>query len=136
MTVLQFTDCPSLSDQASSTLQRYFASFNQGQFQQTAQLFSMQGKLVPPFDSPIVGRAAIEAYLEQEAAGMVAEPLESQIEHIDSDRLCIVVKGKVKTLVFKVNVTWTFWLTSTAIDEVHIRLLTSIEELVKLRPLM
>lgn len=134
----------------------YFRSFNENQFEQTAALFSEEGKLVPPFESPIVGEQAILAYLEKEAGNITAFPERwemkdgegdaSQEGHCDTpqewpcQRSHIIVTGKVNAIVFKVNVAWHFTLTASngtsapsQIERVQIKLLASPAELLGLK---
>ena len=120
---------------AETAIQRYFALFNQGEFQQVAQLFAAEGQLYPPFESPVVGTAAIAAYLVKEADGMKLEPSTVEVSPLEGDRQQVNVRGKVTALVFTVNVAWSFVLTSkNEIELVRVDLLASLEELLKIRP--
>ena len=116
--------------------EEYFRSFNQNQFEQTAALFSEDGELLPPFESPIVGEQAILAYLEKEAGNITAFPERWERREGESDRPHIVVTGKVNAIIFKVNVAWYFILSSgdetsapSQIERVRIKLLASPKEL-------
>lgn len=122
-------------------VQCYFETLNQGAFEQAAALFAENGQMVPPFEQPIEGRAAIAHYLSTEARDMNLTPLEcesiapsaDQTADIDADSLQrFLVRGKVKTPLLGVNVAWQFDL--NAIDEiakVRIKLLASLQELIK-----
>lgn len=114
---------------------QYFETFNQGQFQQTASLFAETGGLYPPFETPVMGPECIGQYLVAEAEGMIAEPMEAESTQLADGRLQVKIRGKVQALVFKVPVSWRFVLTANAqIDEVHVSLLASLEELMAIRP--
>ena len=81
----------------------YFTTFNRAAFTETASLFAETGELLAPFESPIVGRDNIAAYLDREAQGMTAI-LKSGIAETETDIIKYNVKGKVKTSLFSVNV--------------------------------
>lgn len=118
------------------TVQRYFQTFNQGDFATTASLFAVDGCLLPPFEEPVVGPAAITAYLQQEADGMhiTLRDISSETLAEGRDRICITAKGSVKAMVFTVNVAWEFELTPQGqIAQVEIQLLASLQELLSLR---
>ncbi len=124
-------------------VQCYFETLNQGAFEQAAALFAENGQMVPPFEQPIEGRAAIAHYLSTEARDMSLTPLECESiapsadqtaeAAIDNDLLQhYLVRGKVKTPLLGVNVAWQFDL--NAVDEitkVRIKLLASLQELIK-----
>ncbi|PSN17047.1 nuclear transport factor 2 [filamentous cyanobacterium CCP5] len=121
--------------QKTAAVERYFQTFNQGQFLETAQLFTQAGQLQPPFEDPIVGPDAIYAYLKREAAGMQANPQETTIEQLEANDQRIVVKGNVKALIFNVNAAWIFKLNPQGhIEQVEVKLLASLQELLTLRP--
>ncbi|MDB9526224.1 nuclear transport factor 2 family protein [Oscillatoria sp. CS-180] len=122
------------SPQQKQTIERYFQTFNNGDFEATAALFSETGQMKPPFEELIEGTEAISAYLHREAEGMQAYPQEVAGEQAD-DRSQITVIGQVKALVFKVNTAWIFKINATGqIDFVRIKLLASLQELLPLRP--
>ena len=125
-----------------NTIYQYFIRLNNSEFIETAQLFSEQGCLNPPFEKSIVGREAIARYLEKEAKGMnvcpehgailatvgVADSLEN------SDRTQYHIQGKVKTNFFTVNVSWSIELNANKqIIAVDVKLLASINELLSFR---
>ncbi|MEM8502595.1 MAG: nuclear transport factor 2 family protein [Cyanobacteria bacterium P01_D01_bin.1] len=123
------------------SIQRYFKTANAGEFEQTAALFAEDGQLVPPFEQPIVGRDAIAQYLTAEATGMSFVPIKSEVpdlselesDHATSQRHYLV-RGKVKTSLFTVNVAWKFTLNqSQAILVVKVKLLAKLNELLKLK---
>ena len=113
---------------------RYFETLNAGNFSATASLFALEGALHPPFEEPVVGREAIAAYLKAEAEGMTLYPRQGIAETLEDDRIRVEIQGKVKTLVFGVNVAWQFILTpDREILHVQVKLLASLQELLKLR---
>jgi hypothetical protein len=123
-----------IGDLEDSVVNRYFLTLNAGAFEETGTLFSSEGVMKPPFDPPLSGSAAITAYLEQEAQGMVLEPREAFVEPQADGTVQIQVKGKVHTSLFGVNVAWLFVLNdSDQIDFVTIKLLASAKELLNLR---
>lgn len=141
----------------SDSVRRYFETANAGEFEQTAALFVEEGQLVPPFESPIVGRDAIAQYLIAEAAGMrfvplrseTLDPSESSFNSAASSEQCpehnlenglekgldhCLVRGKVKTSLFTVNVAWEFMINhSQEILAVKVKLLAKLNELLKLK---
>ncbi len=127
----------SLDGLTQPTIRAYFEALNAGNFQATANLFAPEGQLLPPFESPIVGRDAIFAYLETEARGMTAMPqAEAQEirEPASSDEIGIDVVGKVQTALFIVNVRWQFLLNfQSEILSVKIKLLASLQDLLNLK---
>jgi hypothetical protein len=115
------------------TVNRYFESFNQGDFETTASLFATGGQLLPPFEEPIVGPIAIRDYLQQEAEGMAATP-KVVSEEAAGDRRRVIVRGTVKALMFAVNAAWVFDLNpDNQIEQVQVKLLASLQDLLKLR---
>ncbi len=126
------------------SVQRYFETANAGEFEKTSALFADDGKLVPPFEQPIIGRDAIAQYLGTEAKGMTFTPIKyEQCEALDpamseadvsvSLQHCLV-RGKVKTALFVVNVAWEFSLNKAQeISSVKIKLLAKLNELLKLK---
>ncbi len=144
------TDVKTVAIEAADRLitEEYFRSFNQNQFEQTAALFSEEGELVPPFESPIVGKQAILAYLEKEAGNITAFPERWDVKNdggdtskeLSGDRPQIIVTGKVNAVVFKVNVAWFFIMATSdgtskpsQIERVRIKLLASPAELLGLK---
>jgi hypothetical protein len=120
--------------QHEKTLERYFQTFNEGQFADTAQLFAADGQLLPPFEEPIVGPEAIHRYLQQEAEGMQAFPKAVEILADASRDRGFIVRGQVTAIVFKVNCAWIFELTDQEqIASVRVKLLASMQELLNLR---
>ncbi|MGK7914373.1 MAG: ketosteroid isomerase family protein [Prochloraceae cyanobacterium] len=113
---------------------RYFETLNAGDFATTASLFALEGALHPPFEEPVVGREAIAAYLKAEAEGMTLYPSQGIVETLEDNQIRVEIQGKVKTLVFGVNVAWQFILTpDREILHVQVKLLASLQELLKLR---
>ncbi|MEM6451432.1 MAG: ketosteroid isomerase family protein [Cyanobacteria bacterium P01_D01_bin.105] len=119
----------------SDVVLRYFHSFNLGEYSQVASLFTEQGILYPPFEPPVVGPKKIADYLDKEADGMQVSLLSAKAEPLEQGRSQVDVTGKVTALVFKVNVTWRFELTSQhQIESVKVDLVATLEELLKIRP--
>lgn len=114
-------------------VRRYFETFNTGNFQETAALFSPDGEMRPPFESAIVGREAIANFLEAEAKGMQANPREGIIDPLEGNKRQVQVSGKVQTPMFGVNVSWIFILSEEEITYTTIKLLASPQELLSLR---
>ncbi len=116
-------------------IQSYFATLNQGQFELTAALFSDQGQLVPPFDSPVIGSPAIADYLKQEATDMKFQPRSATSKVLSNGQTDVEVRGQVSTSLFKVNVVWNFLLSSQGkIDLVKVNLIASMQELLRINP--
>jgi len=119
-------------------VRRYFETANRGEFDQTAALFAADGQLVPPFEQSIVGRDAIAQYLSAEAAGMSFNPMQLEdrdlAESDDTTSQGYLVRGKVKTSLFTVNVAWEFTLNrAQEILFVKVKLLAKLNELLKLK---
>lgn len=116
------------------TLLTYFAALSAGDFATVAALFAPEGQMYPPFEAPVVGPAAIAAYLEQEAIGMELQPQRSTTTTTEAGERQVEVRGKVKTSLFTVNVGWLFILNPQ--DQIllaKIKLLASPQELLNLR---
>ena len=118
---------------AEPTLLRYFDSFNRGDFAATARLFADEGAMHPPFESPIVGRDKIAAFLEAEAKGMRLIPREGIVEAAEANQTKFQIGGMVQTSLFGVNVAWHFILNQQQILYVRIKLLASPQELLNLQ---
>ena len=117
-----------------SVVQRYFETFNAGQFAATAALFAADGQMNPPFEEPMVGPEAIAAYLEAHAKGMQLNPRQGIAEPLENNQTQIQVSGKVQTPWFGVNVSWIFILNQEhEIISVTIKLLASPQELLDMR---
>ncbi len=116
------------------TILNYFRTFNAQDFQATTDLFTVDGVLQPPFESPIQGKEAIASYLKTEAKGMKVFPVQGVSEEKDNNTY-ISISGKVKNSLFTVNVTWDFILnTEKQITYVEVTLKASLEELITIRP--
>jgi len=114
-------------------VERYFAGFNAADYCAVAALFEADGVLLAPFEDPIVGSEAIYTYLQTEAIAMQATPVEVETTPGENGSHRVVVKGRVKTRLFTVNVRWTFGLTAAnTLQSAEIRLLASLQELVQL----
>ncbi len=130
----QLADTTGLDNEAGVVL-RYFTLFNLGDYEQVARLFHINGRLYPPFESPIVGPESIADYLTKEADGMTVSLLSAETKSGQDGHLQVDVRGKVTALVFQVNVTWCFILTpDNEIESVRVNLVATLEELLKLRP--
>ena len=116
------------------TILSYFETLNAGDFQATAALFAPDGVMYAPFESGIVGFDAIATYLQQEAAGMRAQPHEGIAQTQADNSTKVQVSGKVQMPLFGVNVSWLFLLNfQQQITSVTVKLLASPQELLKLR---
>jgi hypothetical protein len=119
---------------AAPTIVAYFQSLNSSEFGAAAELFAECGRLAPPFDNPIEGRAAIATYLEKEARGMTMCPQSGTLLIDDLDLAQYHIEGKVKTNYFTVNVSWLIQLnTDKEILLVEVKLLAALTELIKFR---
>lgn len=108
----------------------YFVRFNQSDFVATADLFSEQGSLKPPFEKIIKGRSAIAQYLEKEALGMTVFPTHMKTTMSEQNHTQYQVQGKVKTNYFTVNASWLISLnTMKEITLVEIQLLEKLSDL-------
>ncbi|MBW4482490.1 MAG: nuclear transport factor 2 family protein [Tildeniella torsiva UHER 1998/13D] len=118
----------------SSAVDGYFAGFNAEDYRAVAALFEADGVLLAPFEEPIVGPEAVYTYLQAEAVSMRAKPVEVESDDMASDGIRrVVVKGRVKTLLFTVSVRWTFALTAAdTIQSAEIKLVASLQELMQL----
>jgi Nuclear transport factor 2 (NTF2) domain len=113
---------------------RYFETFNAQDFQTTASLFAPDGALCPPFETAVVGSAAIAGYLEKEAKGMKALPHQETAQPLENGNVECRVTGKVLTSLFSVNVAWKFVIDpQSKILTVQVKLLAALEELLKLK---
>ena len=118
-----------------TVIDSYFSTLNHEQFELTADLFSDQGQLIPPFETPVVGQQAIADYLKQEALDMIFEPFSETSQILPNGQTDVEVRGKVSTSLFKVNVVWNFLLSEkNKIDLVKVNLLASMQELLHLNP--
>jgi hypothetical protein len=118
-----------------ATILNYFEAFSAGDYEATSQQFAIDATLHPPFESPIVGRDAIEHYLKAEAKGITAQPQQETIGQILEDGCTeIQVTGRVKTPWFGVGVSWLFTLNDRQeIVFLKLKLIASPQELLKLR---
>ncbi|MEM9924194.1 MAG: ketosteroid isomerase family protein [Cyanobacteria bacterium P01_D01_bin.50] len=134
MSAIQSKECIPIQGISEPTIQQYFASLNESDYEKTASLFAENGVMHPPFESGIVGRDAILSYLNEEAIDIKVYPREGASE-ISEDKITqIQVVGKVKTPWFGVNVSWLFILNENRqILDVKIKLLASPQELLSLR---
>ena len=116
-----------------SVIVDYFATINREEFELTAALFTPEGKLLAPFEKPIIGQEAIALYLTKEAKGMKLLPLQGTSEPAEDNSTLIIVTGKVQTSLFKVNVAWHFNFNQQKITTAQIKLLASPQELLGLK---
>lgn len=117
----------------STAVASYFAGFNTEDYRAVAALFTADGVLLAPFEEPLVGAEAIYTYLQAEAVSMRATPVEVKTEMDADGTQCVVVRGRVKTLLFTVSVRWTFALTAAdTIQSAEIKLMASLQELMLL----
>ncbi|MCC3408992.1 MAG: nuclear transport factor 2 family protein [Microcoleus sp. PH2017_10_PVI_O_A] len=124
-----------IADLTKPAVQRYFETFNAGDFEATAHLFAGEGILHAPFEEPIIGKSSIASYLKTEARGMYLEPQQSASKILEYGTVEIQVSGRVQTPAFGINVGWVFLLNSQEeILSVTVKLLASPQELLTLRP--
>ncbi|PSR16533.1 nuclear transport factor 2 [filamentous cyanobacterium CCP3] len=117
----------------STAVDRYFVGFNAEEYRAVAALFEADGVLLAPFEEPIVGPEAIYIYLQAEAVNMQAIPVEVEEGPSPDGGRQVVVKGRVKTSLFAVNVRWTFALTADdTLQSAEIKLLASLQELMQI----
>ncbi|MEH1934394.1 MAG: ketosteroid isomerase family protein [Nostoc sp.] len=109
---------------------RYFETLNAGEFEATAALFAVDGVMRPPFESDIVGKDAIAAYLKQEGQNIKAYPNTGIVETLENATIQVQVTGKAQTSWCSVNVLWLFILNQQRqIFYTRIKLLASPQEL-------
>jgi hypothetical protein len=117
------------------TLLTYFEALNAGDFQAVANLFAIDGHLLPPFESAIEGREAIAAYLASEAKNMQSIPQTETQQVAQGEDTKVRVVGQVQSSLFVVNVGWQFSLNEQAkITSAKIKLLASLKDLLHLKP--
>lgn len=118
-----------------SVVLRYFETMNSGSFMETAELFSPEGELNPPFEDPVVGNEAIGRYLAAEAKNMKLFPAKGSVEKLEDENLLkVFVSGRVETPWFGVNINWLFLLNEQEkITSATIKLVASPQELLNLR---
>ncbi len=115
------------------TILRYFETMNSGNFDATATLFTADGTLKAPFESPFVGQEAIAAYLHQEAQSMKLEPRQGIAETLE-EHTQVQVSGTVQTSWCGVNVSWLFVLNQQhKIAAATVKLLASPQELLNMQ---
>ncbi len=113
---------------------RYFETLNAGEFRATSELFAIDGVLYPPFETEVIGREAIAAYLEKEAKGIFLLPKQANFQTLENGCTEYRVIGQVQTALFSVNVSWQFILSPwKELFVAKIKLLASLQELLKLR---
>ncbi|AFZ00975.1 ketosteroid isomerase family protein [Calothrix sp. PCC 6303] len=112
-------------------INHYFATINDEDFQETANLFANEGKMYPPFDSVLLGRDAILLYLQKEAKGMKLLPDSVTIQESTIESTHYQVTGKVQTPLFTVNVSWYFVISQSQIISVKVKLLAALQELLQ-----
>lgn len=118
------------------TIAAYFAHLNAEAYPAVAALFAPEGVLVPPFEEPVVGPAAIATYLAQEAVGMRVVPTQGELLSQDPQARVYRIVGQAKLPLFSVNVAWQFSLNpQDQITSVKVDLLASLEELFSYQPL-
>lgn len=114
---------------------RYFETLNEGDFEATSALFASDGVLQPPFEPEVRGPAAIAAYLQKEAVGIILYPRQALAETLEDGCIDYAVMGRVQTSLFSVNVAWKFILSpQKELLLAKVKLLASLQELAKLRP--
>ncbi len=108
----------------------YFARLNNGEFSATAELFSAQGCLNPPFDNQLQGRESIAQYLAAQAIGIIFAPEDGKILISDANHTQYQIQGKVELNWFTVNISWSIELNAAKeIVLVDVQILTSLDDL-------
>ena len=97
-----------IGNAAKLIVDNYFSSINREDFATTVSLFAEEGKLLAPFEEPIIGTEAIASYLAEEAKGMKLFPQQIISLSTENNTQEIQVTGKVTTSFFSVNVAWFF----------------------------
>jgi SnoaL-like domain len=116
-------------------IKQYFEALNNGDFAAVVELFAPDGVLQPPFHPPILGRAAIAQYLQEEAIGINLSPARYSCQPLESGQVEHTVSGKVQTSLLCVNALWNIVLEKDSkISFVRVKLLASLAELLKVRP--
>lgn len=120
------------------TVLSYIDNMNAFDFTSAVNLFAEEGALQPPFQAPVVGKAAILTYMREECAGLKMLPERGVVEPIEDGYTQIKVTGKVQTPWFGasvgMNIAWRFLLDAQGkIFFVAIDLLASPQELLNLR---
>jgi Nuclear transport factor 2 (NTF2) domain len=120
------------------TVLSYIDNMNAFDFGAATELFAAEGALQPPFQAPVVGKAAILTYMREECTGLKMLPERGVVEQIDDGYTQIKVTGKVQTPWFGasvgMNIAWRFLLDPQGkIFFVAIDLLASPKELLNLR---
>lgn len=115
----------------------YINNMNANDFEAAIELFDPEGALQPPFQKPIVGRAAILAYMREECQGLKMMPEQGIAEAPDQGYTPVKVTGKVQTPWFGasvgMNIAWRFLLDPQGkIFFVAVDLLASPKELINL----
>lgn len=119
------------------TVLSYIDNMNANDFEVSANLFSLNGVLQPPFQKPITGREAILRYMREECQGLKLIPEHGIVESQEEGYIPIKVTGKVQTPWFGssvgMNIAWRFLLDPEGkIFFVAIDLLASPKELLTL----
>jgi hypothetical protein len=119
------------------TVLNYIDYMNAFDFTPAVGLFAEEGALQPPFQKPIVGKAAILTYMREECVGLKLMPERGVAESIENGYTQIKVTGKVETPWFGndvgMNIAWRFLLDPQGkIFFVAIDLLASPKELLNL----
>lgn len=116
------------------TVRKYFETFNAGDFEATAQLFTADAVMHAPFKTEVVGDEAIANYLQTQAKGMEAVPQNVTTQPLEGGATEAQVTGYAKFAGFKVNIAWTFQLDpAQEITDIEIKLIASAQELLKMR---
>ncbi|WP_448525519.1 nuclear transport factor 2 family protein [Parathermosynechococcus lividus] len=136
MSTTLLASVPTIDGVSEATIAAYFAGLNAEAYPDVANLFATDGVLVPPFEEPVVGPAAIATYLAQEAVGMRVVPTKGELlSHEPHERVYRIV-GQAKLPLFTVNVAWQFGLNpQDQITGVKVDLLATLEELFSYQPL-
>lgn len=127
-------DLLNIEDIQSQIIHNYFFTLNENNFEEFAALFSPDGVLFPPFESAIVGRAAIFQYLQTTGIEVKAFPQSGTVQPENNDITVYQISGNVKTSYFTVNVVWIIELNAEQqIISAKIKLLATLEDLLRFK---
>lgn len=119
------------------TIIQYMSNLNANDFTSLIALFAEDGALQPPFQRPIVGKAAVLRFFQEECQNLKLNPKHGVVEPTDDGYTQIKVTGTCETPWFGagvgMNIAWRFLLNPEGkIFFVAVDLLASAKELLNL----
>ncbi len=115
------------------SIMAYFQTLNGEKYKITANLFTEDGVLYPPFEEPIQGREEISNYLESYSKGYEFTPEEITIECANFGNSKYKVIGEMGNKILKVGVAWYFVLDKSGkIISLRMIIIASLDEFVHL----